>query len=149
MVSQITFIERDLSEDELEQVRRGFIQNEILNTRVHQTSDRYGFVALDGENLIGCSSGLAYINGDEYNGWFYLTDLFIEKTYRGQGHGKRVLQKLEDKLIALGIDKIYLWTAGFEAPEFYKKHGYEVFVELENYFKTGHSRLGMKKLLKS
>ena len=78
-MNQITYIERDVTEDELEQVKRGFVENELFHTQVHQTSDRFGFVVLDGENLIGCSSGLAYKNGDEYNGWFYLTDLFIEK----------------------------------------------------------------------
>ena len=115
---------------------------------MHQTSDRYGFVVLDGENLISCSSGLAYKNEDEYNGWFYLTDLFIEKEYRGQGYGEVVLQKLEDRAKTLGIDKIYLWTAGFEAPDFYEKQGYSVFVALENFFKTGHSRFGMWKNMK-
>jgi hypothetical protein len=47
----------------------------------------------------------------------------------------------------LGVDRIYTWTAGFEAPAFYAKNAYEVFGELENYYPTGHSRIGLRKTL--
>jgi len=47
----------------------------------------------------------------------------------------------------LGVDRIYTWTAGFEAPAFYAKNAYEVFGELENYYPTGHSRIGLRKIL--
>ena len=47
----------------------------------------------------------------------------------------------------LGVDRIYTWTAGFEAPAFYAKNAYEVFGELEHYYPTGHSRIGLRKIL--
>ena len=148
MVNKINFIERDLTKEELESIWEGFKENEILHTQVHQTSDRIGFVAVDEDVVIGCSTGLAYKNGESYNGWFYLTDLYMDKNYRGQGHGKTILLKLEEKLTTLGITQIYTWTAGFEAPKFYMKLGYEQFAELENYYHGGYSRFGMRKTLK-
>lgn len=105
-MKKIRIIERDLTDIELSQVNAGFKDHELLHTEVNQTSDRLGFVILDGSKFVGCSSGLAYKNGEKYNNWNYLTDLFIEKEYRGQGLGNKVLKKLEEKLISLRIHKI-------------------------------------------
>lgn len=69
----------------------------------------------------------------------------MEKEYRGKGYGKILLKMLEDKLFSFGIRKIWLFTAGFEAPEFYKKQGYDFVVEFEDYYKNGHSRFIMRK----
>jgi GNAT superfamily N-acetyltransferase len=85
------------------------------------------------------------LGGSEW--WFYLSDLFVESPYRKQGVGAQLLRKLEDRISRLGIKHIYTWTAGYEAPEFYKKHGYEIFVEFEEWYYTGHSRVGLRKTL--
>ena len=95
----IKILERDMTDPEFSQMNEGFKEYELLHTEVNQTSDRLGFVILDGNKFVGCSSGLAYKNGEKYNNWCYLSDLFIEKEYRGQGLGKEVLKKLEEKLM--------------------------------------------------
>ena len=146
-VKEIRIIERDMTDLEFSQMNAGFKDYELLHTGVNQTSDRLGFVILDDSKFIGCSSGLAYKNAEKYNNWCQLTDLFIQQEYRGQGLGKKVLNKLEEKLISLGIHNIWTWTAGYEAPDFYKKQGYEVFCEFEKYYLTGHSRIGLRKSL--
>ena len=145
----IKILERDMTDTEFSQMNEGFKKYELLNTEVNQTSDRLGFVILDGNKFVGCSSGLVYKNGEKYNNWCQLTDLFVDKEYRMQGLGSKVLKQLEEKLISLGIHKIWTWTAGYEAPDFYKKQGYEVFYELEEYYLTGHSRIGLRKNLVS
>ncbi len=114
-----------------------------------QTAERFGFVALDGEAFIGCVSGLAYKEGDTYNKWFYLSDLFVEKAYRGQGLGALLLRKLEARIAPLGIQHIWTWTAGYEAPGFYVKQGYTIFTEHEDWYASGHSRVGLRKELGS
>ena len=145
----ITILERDMTEVELTRMNAGFDEHARDHDVAAQDSDRFGFVALDGETFIGCSSGLAYKNGETYNGWFYLTDLFVEKAYRSQGIGAQLLAALEDLLYRQGVRKIWTWTAGYEAPAFYKKQGYEVFAELENWYSNGASRVAMRKTLKS
>jgi GNAT superfamily N-acetyltransferase len=147
-MKEIRIIERDMTDLEFSQMNAGFKDYELLQTGEIQTSDRLGFVILDGSIFVGCSSGLVYKNGEKYNNWCQLTDLFIEKDYRGQGLGKKVLNKLEEKLISLEIHNIWTWTAGYEAPDFYKKQGYEVFCELEKFYLTGLSKIGLRKNLK-
>ena len=144
-MGEIGIVERDMTLPELERMNAGFDENSVENGIEIQGSERIGFVALDGERFIGCSSGLAYKNGTEYSGWFYLTDLFVEKEYRLRGIGSQLLRALEGKLLEFGISRIWTWTAGYEGPEFYKKQGYRVFAEMENRYSSGDSRIGMIK----
>ncbi len=144
-MSEVRIVERDMTAAELKRMSAGFDEHTVENGVEIQSSKRIGFVALDGENFIGCASGLAYKNGSEYSGWFYLTDLFVEKAYRLQGLGSRLLKALEEKIRHYGINKIWTWTAGYEGPEFYKRQGYKVFAEMENWYSGGHSRIGVRK----
>jgi len=146
-MSTISIVEREMTPVELARMNAGFDENTIDNGIAIQSSERMGFVALYGDEFVGCVSGLAYKNGDTYSGWFYLTDLYVEKAYRRQGLGAKLLQALEDKLLACGIDKVWTWTAGYEGPGFYKKQGYTVFAELEHWYSSGHSRVGVRKQL--
>jgi ribosomal protein S18 acetylase RimI-like enzyme len=140
-------IDRELTSEELEQMRAGFNRNSLDHGVVPQTADRYGFVAQKRDVFIGCSSGLAYKDGDQYSGWFYLTDLFVDKEYRLQGLGSKLLGMLEEKIISMGLKQIWTWTAGYEAPEFYLKQGYQIFAALENWYSDGSSRIGLRKEL--
>ena len=113
-MSNINILERDMNPTELARMNAGFDEHMADNQVELQSSERMGFVALDGEKFIGCASGLAYKNGDAFSGWFYLTDLFVEKEYRLQGIGARLLHLIEEKLTEHGITKIWTWTAEYE-----------------------------------
>jgi ribosomal protein S18 acetylase RimI-like enzyme len=141
MISAIELIERDITITELARIHAGFEENRVEHGNPASSQERHGVVAMAGERFIGAISGL------KYHQWFYITDLWLEKDYRRQGLGSALLQKLEARVAALGVKNIYTWTAGFEAPEFYKTHGYGVFCELENYYSTGHGRIGVRKAL--
>jgi ribosomal protein S18 acetylase RimI-like enzyme len=143
----IKIVTRGLSSIELERVHAGFDQNAIDQHVEVQSSDRFGTVALDGDHFVGAASGLAYKNNTTYNGWFYLTDLFVEKPYRRRGIGAELLTALEHALRAHGVRNVWTWTAEYEAPTFYKKLGYAVFAVLENYYSNGETRIGMRKVI--
>ena len=130
---------------ELAHVKAGFNEHSVISGVEIQSSQRIGFVALEDEKFIGCASGLAYKNEDKFSGWFYLTDLFVEKEHRFQGIGSELLRVLERKLLQCGVNQMMTWTAAYEATEFYKKQDYEIFVELENWYSNGESRIGLKK----
>ena len=146
---KINIIDREMTSEELDRMRAGFDLNSLERGVEIQKSDRFSFVALKGELFIGCSSGLAYKSGNEYSGWFYLTDLFVEKEYRLQSLGTELLIALEVKIISIGVRNIWTWTAGYEAPSFYCKHGYQIFTEMEDWYSDGSSRFGLRKKLKS
>lgn len=147
-MSAISLIEREMTEAEFTRMDAGFDEHTREYGNPVQTSDRYGFVALDGDAFVGCASGLTYKNGDAYNGWFYLTDLFVEKPYRGQGLGAGLLQRLEDRVAALGVTHFWTITAGYEAPGFYQKQGYQIIFEQEHWYATGRSRVALQKTLR-
>ena len=146
-MNRICFVEREMTEPEYACVNAGFGEHTVEHGNPVVTSERFGFVVMDGESFVGCATGLAEKHGHGYCNWFYLTDLFIEKAYRQKGLGAEVLGKLEDRVAGLGIRNIWTWTAGFEAPGFYKKQGYEIFCELDDWYSSGHSRIGLRKTL--
>lgn len=146
---QGTLINREMSNEEFSLMKLGFDQNTLDNGVAIQSSDRISFVLLDKDKdkFIGCSSGLAYKNGVALSGWFYLTDLYVQKEYRKMGYGAKLLRALEFKAGQLGVQHFWTWTAGYEAPGFYKKQGYEVFASFENWYSDGSSRIGLRKQL--
>ena len=143
----IELVEREMTDAELTRENAGFDEHTLEHGNPVQTSDRYTFVAMEGMTFIGCASGLAYKNGDDYNGWFYLTDLFVERAYRRRGLGAALLSRLEGRIAALGVRNVWTMTAGYEAPGFYRKQGYAVIFEHENWYATGHSQVGLRKRL--
>lgn len=148
-MNKILVLNREMTPEELQRMYRGFDEHTVENGVEVQSSDRFSYTAEKNKQFIGCSSGLAYKNGGSYSGWFYLTDLFVEKPYRHQGLGAKLLGALEDKIKSVGVENIWTWTAGYEAPAFYQKQGYEIFIQMENWYSDGSSRVGLRKNLGS
>jgi ribosomal protein S18 acetylase RimI-like enzyme len=78
--------------------------------------------------------------------WFYINLMWIKEELRGRGYGGRLLALAEEEARRRGAKNAYLDTFSFQAPGFYKKYGYQVFGELQD-FPTGHQRYYMKKQL--
>ncbi len=55
----------------------------------------------------------------------YIMDLWVDKTFRGKGYGTKLLKDLENRFDGKGFNNINLVTNAFQAPDFYKKCGYE------------------------
>ncbi|SMF79213.1 Acetyltransferases [Paenibacillus uliginis N3/975] len=64
--------------------------------------------------------------------WMEIDILWVDDEHRGQGHGKRLLEEAEQIARAKNCTFIKLNTFSFQAPEFYKKYGYEVMAIIEN-----------------
>ncbi len=78
------------------------------------------FVAEEGGNIAGVIIGRAYYNE------IHIGDLIVGKGYRREGIGCKLVAAVEDAYRGKGYEKIALTTFGFQAPEFYKKLGYEL-----------------------
>jgi GNAT superfamily N-acetyltransferase len=84
--------------------------------------------------------------GETYWGWLYINLLFVKEELRGQGFGHQLLTLAEDEARQRGVKNVFFDTFSFQAPDFYRQHGYRVFGELKD-FPPGHSRFYMTKEL--
>jgi GNAT superfamily N-acetyltransferase len=84
--------------------------------------------------------------GSTYWNWFYIDLLFVKEELRGHGYGHRLLENAEDEARKRGAENVYLDTFSFQAPDFYKRHGYQIFGELKH-FPAGHQRYFFTKKL--
>jgi ribosomal protein S18 acetylase RimI-like enzyme len=79
-----------------------------------------------------------------YWDWLYIDLMWIKDELRDRGYGHRLLTLAEDEGRRRGAKNAFLDTFSFQAPGFYKKHGYKVFGELDN-FPPGHQRYYLTK----
>jgi GNAT superfamily N-acetyltransferase len=102
-------------------------------------AQRIGFVvqAEGGEIAGGVIAAL-------YWDWLYIDLMWVKDELRGRGFGHRLLDSVEEEALKRGARHVYLDTFSFQAPEFYKQHGYRVFGELKE-FPPGHQRYFMTK----
>ena len=84
--------------------------------------------------------------GATYWDSFYLDLMWIKEELRGCGYGHRLMTLAEDEARQRGAKNAYLDTFSFQAPDFYKQHGYQVFGELQD-FPPGHQRYFLRKQL--
>lgn len=82
--------------------------------------------------------------GELFWDWFHIDLLWIPEELRGHGYGHQLLLKIEEEAKKRGAKNIFLDTFSFQAPEFYKKHGYQIYGELKD-FPPGHQRYFFKK----
>jgi len=146
-MNKISIVNREMTAEEVKRLHLGFDELALEEGLEVEGSDRFSFVALEGNTFIGCSSGLAYKNGENYSGWFFLTDLFVEKDYRSKGLGAKLLKSIEERVLSVGVKHIWLWTSGSKALKFYQRQDYNKFTEMENWYSDGSSRVGLRKNL--
>lgn len=79
-------------------------------------------------------------------GWLWIDTLWLSEQVRGQGLGAKLLRSIEQEALNNGCDNAYLNSFSFSAVEFYKKCGYVVYGELED-FPVGHSVCSLRKKL--
>ncbi len=79
-------------------------------------------------------------------GWCSVELVWVDEAYRGNDLASSMLQKIEQYAIDEGISRLKLETGSFQALDFYKKQGYEVYAELEDY-PVGATNYYLRKLL--
>lgn len=66
--------------------------------------------------------------------WLYIQYLWVSEGLRGQGLGRMLLEKAMEEGYKRGCRKAYLETYSWEAPDFYKKLGFEISDKLEGIY---------------
>lgn len=77
--------------------------------------------------------------------WLHITEVWLAEDCRGQGLGKQLLQTAEREAFSAGARGAFLSTFDFQAPEFYRRYGYEVYAALPDY-PPGHTEYRLRKL---
>ena len=86
--------------------------------------------------------------GGTYWGWMYVDILWVDENHRKQGIGSKLLAEAECEAIRRGCHHVHLDTMSWQAPDFYKKHGYEVIGVLPDIPKGNQKYLLQKALQK-
>lgn len=79
-------------------------------------------------------------------GWCTIELLWIDEQYRGNDLATKILKKIEAFAINEGVIRFKVETGSFQALDFYKKQGFEVYAELEDY-PLGHTNYYCRKII--
>ncbi len=84
--------------------------------------------------------------GWTYWDWLGVNFLWVREDLRNQGYGRQLLQAAEDEARERGCRNVLLDTFDFQAPDFYRKMGYEIFGVLDD-FAGKYERIYFRKSL--
>ena len=122
-MSEVTIHERDVDAEEIGLMSRGIDEYAAEHGDKRGQRKHVSFVAMDGDEWVGLASGWVPIQDGQCGDWFYLAELFVEAKHRGRGVGADLLRRAEETISSYGVSNAWTWTAGYEAPSFYKKQG--------------------------
>lgn len=75
--------------------------------------------------------------GETHGNWLMIEFLWVDELHRGTHIGSQLLEQAESTAKKRGCSYAFLDTFSFQAPTFYKKHGYKEVFTLNEYPLTG------------
>lgn len=105
-------------------------------------TDTYSILLKDAENMVRGAVIVSFL----WNG-MHIDSLWVDESLRNQDWGSKLMKIAEEEAVRRGCTIAYTDTFTWQAPEFYKKHGYSIYGELED-FPAGNSLYYMSKKLK-
>jgi ribosomal protein S18 acetylase RimI-like enzyme len=98
------------------------------------------FVRDHSGNIVGAAAG------HTWGGTCELRQVWVAEAQRRAGLGRRLVTAAEAEATRRGCSQLVLMTHSFQAPDFYRKLGFEVISELPDY-PRGHAYLLLRKRL--
>jgi GNAT superfamily N-acetyltransferase len=89
------------------------------------------FIRNDQQEIVAGLSGWTWASACE------IRTLWVHPSWRGKGHGRKLVQSAEKEARTRGCEVILLASYSFQGPEFYKRCGFELAWQLED-FPPGH-----------
>jgi ribosomal protein S18 acetylase RimI-like enzyme len=133
-------IETDPASGDVQALRQSLYAYNVASTGGLEGDELAMFVrGADGEVRGG-------LYGWTWGGILEVNLLWVHEQERGRGLGSRLLAAAEAEARARGAHTAILDTHSFQAPDFYRRRGYEVYATLEGY-PAGHDKLYFRKRL--
>lgn len=121
---KITF---ELPSDVEQKMTNGFIEYEKSHG-IDVNYKRFSLLLYDSEDYL-----LGVLNAYTAFAEIYIDDLWIDGVHRKKGYGKKLVDELEKLFQGKGFNNINLVTSQFQAPDFYRKCGFqEEFVRINH-----------------
>jgi len=117
-------ITEDTSEDSMKILHEGlhkYVTKHIGGLRKKNPEVKINLVIKDEGNVVGGAQAYTLLKV------VHTVRLWIEEKYRNQGYGKELLSTIERIAKENGCISGLVDALSFEAPEFFQKHGYEIF----------------------
>ena len=89
---------------------------------------------------------MAGLVAETFGNWLEIEYLFVKEDLRGQGIGSQLLQQAESEAKNRNCRFAFVNTYQFQAPDFYKRHGYKEVLRLQDYHYTGQRHYYQKDL---
>ena len=86
----------------------------------------FNFIAKENDKVVGIITGHSYYKEVK------ISDFIVLEEYRNKHIGSKLIKEVENYFINKGFENINLTTYEFQAPEFYKKCGYNLEFIREN-----------------
>jgi N-acetylglutamate synthase-like GNAT family acetyltransferase len=89
---------------------------------------------------------VAGLSGTTWGACCKVRDVWVREDLRGSGWGTRLLDAAEEEARRRGCRQVVLASHSFQAPDFYRKRGFEVFAVVED-DPIGHREVYLRKRL--
>ena len=133
-------IESEPAAGDLRAVRRGLQQYNRLASSMDDTR-MFGVFLRDADGQVRGG-----VEAASWGEWLEIAFLWVDPAFHRQGYGSQLLRAAESEGRHRGCRWAQLDTYSFQAPEFYRRHGYEPFGVLDG-FPGGVSHFYLKKRL--
>lgn len=111
-------------------------QLETLENKLSEYDDGFIPDSLEGSVQIGIEENGRIVAGlDACITTFkilYVSTVFVDEEYRNKGYGRRLMEEMESRARAMGVNTIRLDTFSWQGKEFYETLGYSVVGSYEN-----------------
>lgn len=114
-------------EDRLLTVDAGLEQHNFAVAPLAEVRQLAAFATDDSGTVVGGAVGRTWGRCCE------LLQLWVAPELRSGGVGSRLLRNFEAHARSRGCTTFYLTTLSYQAPEFYRKHGYAVLAQIDGY----------------
>ena len=121
----------EIKEDDQAVIFEGLLEYNLA--RIEDKNPQDLGIYLEDEN----GKKVAGLIGNTHGNWLTVKFLWVSEELRGQNIGSNILRQAEETAKERGCHSVFLDTFSFQAPEFYKKHGYQEVFALEDYPVTG------------